>query len=269
MIWLVQIGFFTITLWDLLDILIVGYLLFQIYKLLKGSLGFNIFIGLVLVYCVWWLVGALGMPLLSSILGQFISVGMIALLVLFQPEVRRFLLFVGEGSFQARFKFLDRLIRPTNASENQVNPEKEKNIREIVRASEQMAKTKTGALMIFSESSNLEGVYSSGVLLNADISEQLILSIFSKESPLHDGAMILSGYKISAASCVLPISKRANIPQSLGLRHRAAIGITENIKVLAFVVSEETGQIAYAKNGEVFQNIDAEQMQETLRKYLG
>lgn len=269
MIWLIQIGFFTITFWDLLDILIVGYLLFRIYKLLKGSLGFYIFTGLVLVYCVWWLVGALGMPLLSSILGQFVSVGMIALLVLFQPEVRRFLLLLGEGSFQARFKFLDRLIRPTNSTENQVNPEKEKNIREIVRASEKMAKTKTGALMIFSNSSNLEGLYSSGVMVNSDISKQLILSIFAKDSPLHDGAMILSGTKISAASCVLPVSKRSNIPQSLGLRHRAAIGITENVNVLAFVVSEETGHIAYAQNGEVVQNINSEQMQDMLRKHLG
>ncbi|MCP4440766.1 MAG: TIGR00159 family protein [Aureispira sp.] len=269
MIWLIQIGFLTITFWDLLDILIVGYLIFQIYKLLKGSLGFNIFIGLVLVYCVWWLVGALGMPLLSSILGQFISVGMIALLVLFQPEVRRFLLFVGEGSFQARFKFLDRLIKPTATSTDQVNPEKEKNIREVIRATEQMAKTKTGALMIFSNRSNLEGLYSSGVLLNSEISEQLILSIFAKDSPLHDGAVIFSGDKIRAASCVLPVSKRSNIPQSMGLRHRAAIGISENIKVLAFIVSEETGRIAYARNGEVVQNINPEQMQEILRKYLG
>ena len=120
MLYLIQIGFFTISFWDILDIFIVGFLLFQIYKLLKGSLGFNIFIGLVLVYIAWRVVSVLEMPLLSSILGQFVSVGMIALLVLFQPEVRRFLLFVGQGSLQTRFKFLQRFFKQNHLSENQI-----------------------------------------------------------------------------------------------------------------------------------------------------
>lgn len=259
MLFLVQIGFFTITLWDVLDILIVGYLLFQIYKLLKGSLGFNIFLGLVSIYSLWWIVAALGMPLLSSILGQFISVGMIALLVLFQPEMRRFLLLVGQGSFHARFKFLDRLFASrTNTDFDTHNPEKERLIREILRAIDQMADTKTGALILFAYQGTLEGFYTSGIELKAEISTQLILSVFNKESPLHDGAMIIAQNKILAASCVLPVSESPNIPQKLGLRHRAAVGITEVSNAIAIVVSEETGKISYIRSGQITPNVQTE-----------
>ena len=226
MIPLIQIGFFTITIWDVLDVLIVGFLLFQVYKLLKGSLGFNIFIGLVLVYIAWRLVSILEMPLLSSILGQFVSVGMIALLVLFQPEVRRFLLFVGQGSLQTRFKFLERFFKP-NQGVGGRTVEREKTIRAITRAIEQMANKKVGALMVFTNSLNLEGLYSSGIMIDGKVTTQLILSIFNKESPLHDGAVIIKDGKIIAASCVLPVSNSPNIPQRLGLRHRAAIGISD------------------------------------------
>lgn len=263
-IYLIQIGFFNITLWDILDILIVGYLLYQIYKLLRGSLGFNIFLGLVFIYILWWLVSALGMPLLTTILGQFISVGMIALLILFQPEVRRFLLFVGQGSLQSRF--VERLLNRTNTTSD---PQKEKAIREIIRASEEMAGDKTGALLLVSMGAGLEGYYSSGVMLNAEISTPLLLSIFNKNSPLHDGATIISSKQVIAASCVLPVSDRPGIPQSLGLRHRAAIGITEATNVVAFIISEESGQISFARRGEIIQNISGEQMGKLLRKAIG
>lgn len=269
MLYLIQIGFFTITFWDILDILIVGFLLFQVYKLLKGGLGFSIFLGLVLVYIAWRIVSVLQMPLLSSILGQFVSVGMIALLILFQPEVRRFLLFVGQGSLQTRFKFLDRILRVKQDGKTDVfNLQREQTIREIVRATEQMSLTKTGALMVFTNLPNLEGLYSSGVMIDGNISTQLILSIFSKESPLHDGAMILKDSKIIAASCVLPISDHPNIPQRLGLRHRAAVGISENTNVLAFIVSEETGKIAYARSGEVIEDVSLSKMRQILEKVL-
>jgi diadenylate cyclase len=264
LIFLIQIGFLTVTLWDILDILIVGYLLYQIFKLLRGSLGFNIFLGLVFIYVLWWLVSALGMPLLTTILGQFISVGMIALLILFQPEVRRFLLFVGQGSLQSQF--VERLLNRANTTSD---PQKEKSIREIIRASEEMAADKVGALMLISLGAGLEGYYSSGVMLNAEVSTQLLLSIFNKHSPLHDGATIISGNQVVAASCVLPVSDRPGIPQSLGLRHRAAIGITEATNVVAFIISEETGQISFARRGEIVQNISSEQMGKLLRKTIG
>ncbi|MDC0230602.1 diadenylate cyclase CdaA, partial [Aureispira] len=244
MIYLIQIGFFTISFWDLLDILIVGVLLYYVYKLLKGSLGFNIFVGLVLVYISWRVVSVLEMPLLSSILGQFVSIGMIALLILFQPEVRRFLVFVGQGSLKSRFKFLDRFFKQGEVAEIR-SIQREKTIREITRAVEQMATDKTGSLIVLTSSQNLDGYYSSGVILDGNVSQQLILSVFSKNSPLHDGAMIIKDGKVIAASCVLPLSHRPNIPQRLGLRHRAAVGISENTNVLAFVVSEETGKISF------------------------
>lgn len=260
---LIQIGFINVTLWDVLDVLIVGYLLFQIYKLLKGSLGFNIFLGLVLIYVLWWTVGALGMPLLSTILGQFISVGMIALLIVFQPEVRRFLIFVGQGSLHKHL--FEKIFGDVNA----VNPQKEKAVREIAKAAEVMAAEKTGALILVSLGSGLEGLYSSGVMMNADVSAQLLLSIFNKYSPLHDGATIISGTEIIASSCVLPVSDRPGIPQELGLRHRAAIGITEAANVVAFIVSEETGHISFARRGEILQNITVEQMLKLLKKAMG
>lgn len=267
MIYLIQIGFFTITFWDVLDIIIVGFLLFQIYKLLKGSLGFNIFIGLVLVYIAWRIVSVLEMPLLSSILGQFVSVGMIALLILFQPEVRRFLLFVGQGSLQTRFKFLQRFFKQNQALDN-INIFKEQIIKSVTTAVEKMAATKTGALLVFTNSPNLEGLYSSGVMVNGNVSAQLILSIFNKDSPLHDGAMIIKDGKIVAASCVLPVSDRPDIPQRLGLRHRAAIGISENTNIMVFVISEETGKISYARGGEIIENIAISKMRQLLEKIL-
>lgn len=268
MLYLLQIGFLTVTLWDLLDVLIVGYLLFQLYKLLKGSLGFNVFLGLLSVYVVWWLVTVLEMPLLSSILGQFISVGMIALLVLFQPELRRFLILVGQGSLNARFRFLERFFKPRVSDKEVSTPEKENLIREILRALDDMAHARTGALLLFAHNSNLEGLYTSGIALDAQVSTQLILSIFNKESPLHDGAMIIAEGRIVAASCVLPVSERRDIPQKLGLRHRAAIGITEAVPIIAVVVSEETGRISYVRNGQITTDVATEWLHKVFIKIM-
>ncbi|MGH1334746.1 MAG: diadenylate cyclase CdaA [Aureispira sp.] len=266
MLYLIQIGFFTITIWDVLDILIVGFLLYKIYNLLKGSLGFNIVVGLVLVYVVWRLVFILEMPLLSSILGQFVSIGVIALLILFQPEVRRFLLLVGQGSLQTRYKFLQRFINQSpTANQNLL---REQAIQAIVRAAEQMAISQTGALIVFTNASNLEGLYSSGVTINGMVSTQLLLSIFNKDSPLHDGAVIIKDNTVIAASCVLPVSERPDIPQRLGLRHRAAIGISENTTLTVFVISEETGRITYAQKGSILEDISSSKMRSLLEKVL-
>ena len=268
MLYLIQIGFLTVTIWDVLDVLIVGYLLFQVYKLLKGSLGFNIFLGLVAVYVVWWLVSTLNMPLLSNLLGQFTSVGVLALLVLFQPELRRFLTMLGQGSIKARFNFLQKLMTWGRKELDIVAPEKENMIREILRALDLMSEYKTGALMLFAYNTNMEGLYSSGIELDAKISTELILSIFNKESPLHDGAVIISDNKIIAASCVLPVSERSDIPQKFGLRHRAAVGISEVAPIVALVVSEETGQIAYVRNGQLTPNVQTEWLHKVLLTLL-
>jgi uncharacterized protein (TIGR00159 family) len=263
MIFLLQIGFMNITFWDVLDVLIVGFLLFQIYRILRGSLGFNIFLALVLIWILWWLVESLGMPLLSSILRQFINVGIIALLIVFQPEVRRFLILVGQGSLQNQFltKLLGRDLSPWT-------PQKEKILSEILKAIEQMSTEKTGALILISHHNTLEGLYSSGIMVNAEVSAQLLISIFNKNSPLHDGATIISGNQIVAASCVLPVSDRPGIPQEMGLRHRAAIGITESSNSFAIIISEESGQVSYSKGREISQNIEMDQMIKILKKTI-
>ena len=247
MIYLFQIGFLPVRIWDILDILIVGYLIYQIYKLLRGSVAFNIFIGFMLIYIVNWLVGILKMDLLSSILGQLVSVGVIMLLIIFQPEVRRFLLFIGDSTIRQRSNFLSRLL-DKNWSES---AERQLHIQSVKSAILSMSKSRTGALIIFANNLNLEFFANSGVKLDSKISQQLIESIFSKDSPLHDGAMVISRDKIHAASCVLPVSSNNDLPANVGLRHRAGLGATENTNVSAFIVSEENGKISFAHEGQL------------------
>ena len=247
MFYLFQIGFLPVRIWDILDIVIVGYLIYQIYKLLRGSVAFNIFIGFILIYVVNWLVSILEMDLLSSILGQLVSVGVLMLLIIFQPEVRRFLLFIGDSTIRQRSNFLSRLL-DKNWSES---TDRQAYILSIKTAILNMSKTRTGALIIFANNLNLEFFANSGVKLDSKISQQLIESIFSKDSPLHDGAMVISRDKIHAASCILPVSTNTNLPTTAGTRHRAGVGVTENTNLSAFIVSEENGQISFAHEGEL------------------
>ena len=261
MIPLLSIGFLTISIWDVFDIAIVGYLLYQVYKLLKGSLAFNIFIGVVLIYVTWWLVTRLEMSMLSLILGQLVSVGVILLLIVFQPEVRRFLLFLGKSTLRRRDNFFTRYFNKTlNLSEGY-----EKGVQSILNAIEIFTKSKTGALMIFTDNPDAEQIPNIGVRIDAEISTPLLESIFQKESPLHDGAVVISGGKVYAASSILPVSESGTLPQEVGLRHRAAVGITEGTKVLSLIVSEETGYISYARNGQLKRNITLEELKKILK----
>jgi len=245
---LFNIGFLPIRIWDILDILIVGYLMYQIYKLLKGNIAFNISIGVLTMYVVWWLVNQLGMDLLSAVLDQFVNVGVIIIIIIFQPEVRRFLLFLGNTTLRQRFLLLRRMFddQPRQASED-----KQRYVKAIKEALLRLAQNHTGALILLTKDFNLVGLTSSGVAIDAHISEALIVSIFNKESPLHDGAMLITKGKIHAASCVLPVSDNPDIPKQLGLRHRAAVGITEKAAVAVFVVSEETGGISFVYEGQL------------------
>ena len=245
MIPLFHIGFLPVRILDILDILIVGYLMYHIYKLLRGSVAFNIFIGFMLIYVVNWLVHLLEMNLLASILGQLVSVGVLMLLIIFQPEVRRFLLFIGDSTLRQRSNFFSRLIDRNKL----VGPDRQQHLQVIKAAITSMSKSKTGALIIFANNLNLEFFADSGIPLNAAISQQLIESVFSKDSPLHDGAMVISRDIIKAASCILPVSSSNNLPPNTGLRHRAGVGVTENTNVAAFIVSEENGEISFAQGG--------------------
>jgi len=261
---LFKIGFLPVRIWDVIDILIVGYLMYQIYRLLKGNIAFNIFIGVLTLYVVWWLVNQLQMDLLEAILRQFVSVGVIIIVIIFQQEIRRFLLFLGNSTLRQRSQFLGRML------DRNMEPAEEldRHVRAIKSAILRMSRTKTGALIVLMQDVMLDGILNSGIDLGADISEQLLESIFNKASPLHDGAVMVNQGKILAASCILPVSENPNLPKSAGLRHRAAVGITERFGVAAFIVSEETGYISYAFDGRLYRKLNEDRLLELLRKHI-
>jgi uncharacterized protein (TIGR00159 family) len=259
-----EIGFLPITIWDLLDVVIVGFLLFQSYKLLRGSVAINIFTGVVTLIVLSWIVRSLNMELLSSIIGLLISTGVLILIIVFQPEVRRFLLLLGNNTLRQRSKFLDSLF-DREGSDNQGNRESAEQLKKALLS---MSKRKEGALIILNKKANLEGIVQTGVQINADISRPLLENIFFKNSPLHDGAMLIENDKIIAAGCILPLSDSVDLPQSVGLRHRAAVGITERTEVAAFVVSEETGTISLAVNGKLYRRLSKEKVEELVDLHL-
>lgn len=223
----------------------VGLLLYAVYRLLRGSIALNIVVGIILLYVLWGIVGILEMPLLSEILGQFVSVGFIALIIIFQPEIRRFLLYIGNTTLRGRAGILGKYLK-TNVREG-----REKNIKQIGDAILNMASEKVGALIVLPKHLNIEGYTDSGQIIDAKITEELIRSIFNKYGPLHDGAMVIYAGKIHAVSCVLPISSNPSLPPGLGLRHRAGLGSSENSDTVALIVSEETGDISVARKGRL------------------
>ena len=228
---------------DFVDIFLVATLLYYFYKLIKGTVAINIFIGIAILYLIWLLTKSLEMNLLSELLGKFLGLGVLALIIVFQQEIRRFLLMIGSTKFNPAGNFLLKI--------GFKQPEqKETNVAAIVKAAERLSETKTGALIIFKKNSNLDFLKTSGDQMNIEINTPIIESIFFKNSPLHDGAIIIEGNKITATRTVLPISGEIKLPQTYGLRHRAAVSITQNTDALALVVSEETGKISFLKNGK-------------------
>ncbi len=263
MLQFIDIGFLPITIWDVLDIFIVGYLIYRVYKLLRGSIAFNIFIGVVALYVVWWLVRALNMDLLASILNQFVNVGVLMIIIIFQPEVRRFLLFVGSTTLKGRTDFFNKLFNHEND-----NTSTYKMIHEIQMAAFNLSKTKTGALIVFSTHANVEGFANSGVEIDAKVTAPLIQSIFFKDSPLHDGAVVISNNKIKVAGAVLPVSGNINLPKGLGLRHRAGLSTAIDSDVVTLIISEETGKISIARDGELLHLKDTFELENKLKFYL-
>jgi len=229
---------------DIIDILLVAFLMYQIYLLIKGSIAIYIFITVLAFWALWWLVKD-NLILLGSILGQIISVGVIAVIVVFQPELRRFLVLFGTRYLSKSGITLDNLF-PSSSSLKRDLP-----INAIVKACINMAKNRTGALIVIKRKSPLDVYEQSGDILEAMISSRLIESVFNKYSPLHDGAMIISIDKIRAARCVLPVSDNFELPANYGLRHRAAIGLTEETDALVIIISEETGEISLAEAGRI------------------
>ncbi len=249
-----------LSLLDLVDILLVAYLFYELYKLIRGTAAINIFIGILAIYLIWKLVRALEMTLLSEILGQFISVGVIALIVVFQPEIRRFLLLLGTPGFirkkPKRFMFWK--INLLNENILSIDP--------ILQACQRMSNNKTGALIVIARKNELQTFVNTGIMLDASISTPLIETVFYKNNPLHDGAMIIIDNKIRAAKCILPVSGNRNISNDLGLRHRSAIGITEQSDAITIVVSEQTGKISYCKMGHLTNDIQPAQLKNLLEE---
>ena len=243
---------------EIIDILLVTILIYQLYKLVKGTVAINIFIGLASIYLLWKMVSAFHFQLLSEILGQFIGVGVIILAIIFQQELRKFLMIIGKGKILKNKGFLK--FKFSTQKDNILN------ISAIVKACKHMAQTKTGAIIIITQIDDLSIFCESGVEMNAEISTQMIESIFYKNSPLHDGAAIIRNNKIVSASSVLPISNSSEFPERLGMRHRSAVGITEESDAIAIIVSEETGEISYVQEGELFTKRTTIQLEHFLNK---
>ena len=239
-----RFDFLDISFTDVLDILLVALLLYYLYKLLKGTVAINIFIGIVIFYLIWKVTDILNLDVLSNILGKFISVGFFALIVVFQQEIRKFLLLIGSSNFASKrnviryFKFF-----------NQDQAVIKVDLTALLTASEKMANEKTGAIIVLERGNNLDFIKNTGDEANIELSTQMLETIFFKNSPLHDGAIIIKENQIIATRVVLPVSDSTAIPSKFGLRHRAGFGISEKTDALVLVISEQSGEISYIKDG--------------------
>ena len=261
MIFLFNIGFLEIGWGDVIDIILVSILLYQVYKLMRGSVAVKIFLGFLSLYLLYLVVKALQMELLTNILGEFMGVGFLAAIILFQQEIRKFLLLIGRTT-----AFNDDIFKGLpwrkNAKTSDIN------ITPIIEASKSLSATNMGALIVLSKGSELKFYVESGDLIDAVISKRLLTSIFNKYSPLHDGAVIIHNKRISAARCILPVTERENLPAQFGLRHRAAIGMSEVTDTLIVVVSEETGKISAVRNGFIYHNLSPLELRKKINAYL-
>ena len=253
---------FPITILDIIDIVLVAIILYQMYRLIRGTTALSIFLGIFIVYLFWLIVRALEMELISSIMGQVIGVGVIALIIVFQQEIRRFLLLIGTRYFGKRSFSFEKLF----SSGSKVSGERLLFIEEIVRAVETMAETKTGALIVIARRGTLDLYSGGGEVLNAKINSELLQSIFFKNSPLHDGAVLIEAGKILAARVPLPANDNPNLPPRFGMRHRAAMGISEQTDSFVIVVSEERGKISVADGGAVTENLKPNDLRQLLSK---
>lgn len=246
----------------MIDIALVAALLYRVYRLLKGSVAIKIFLGFLSLYLIYLLVSALKMELLSIILGQFMGVGVIAAIIIFAPEFRKFLLILGRSSIFSDDSVWKDLLFFWRKKDNSAF-----NISPIIDAAKVLAGSNTGALIVISSTVELKFYAESGDILDAELSKRLLISIFNKQSPLHDGAVIIHRGRIKAARCILPVTER-EVPAQFGLRHRAGIGMSEATDALILVISEESGQISMAKNGKVLHNLSFQEVREIINDYL-
>ena len=247
---------------DFIDIFCVALMLYYIYRLMKESRSLNVFIGILIFIIMWLFVSqVLEMRLLGSIMDKLVSVGVIAIIILFQEEIRKFLYNLGTHH---KVKSIVRLFS-SGDKKDKVDME---SIMPIVMACKNMSKCKVGALIVIERLTPLDDIVETGDVIDANINQRLIENIFFKNSPLHDGAMVISKKRIRAAGCILPVSHNFDIPKELGLRHRAAMGISQDSDAIAVVVSEETGRISVALRGQFHLRLSAEQLESILTREL-
>ena len=244
---------------DALDILLVATLIYYIYKLLKGTVAINIFLGIAFIFLIWKITQILKMEMLSNILGYLLSGGVIALIIVFQQEIRKFLLMIGTTNVTSRTQFLKQL----KFLKSEITLETDSDT--LLNACKKMSKTKTGALIVIERTNSLDFLIKTGDKMNAEINEVLLESIFYKNSPLHDGATIIRDNYVVATRVILPISDSINIPSRFGLRHRAAFGVSEKTDAVCLLVSEETGEISYIKDGSFELYADYNELVEKLK----
>jgi uncharacterized protein (TIGR00159 family) len=243
---------------DAIDILLVAFFLYQIYRVMKQSGTLTVFGGVVSVIIVWILVSkVLEMRLMGAILDMVISVGFVVIVILFQDEIRRFLLALGSNS---GWKFLSKLFSKKDDDAGR----KDKYIAPVVLACMNMARKKTGALIVIQKQIDLTMFIHTGEMFDSDVNARLIENIFFKNSPLHDGALIIVNNRINAASCILPVAHNANIPKEMGLRHRSGLGIAKETDAVVIIISEERGTITVAQNGKLSLPLTAEELHQIL-----
>ena len=257
-----EFDFLKITWIDGIDILLVAILIYYIYSLIRNTLAVNLILGMFIILLVYYLVTGLHMTLLSTIINKFMSVGILALVIIFQPEIRRFLLHIGKNTFLQRNKTWWRYLFGSKDLER----DNLLRIKPIIDACKSMKKNRTGALIVFVKFYDDELFTKSGEIMDAKISKRLLESIFQKYSPLHDGAVVIAENKIKSASCILPLTDNDKLPTQFGLRHRAGIGVTEITDAVAIIISEETGEIAYVKQGRVRMDVPLGELEKLLNK---
>ena len=262
MIPLALMGFPTLRVIDVFDIVIVAALAFYIYRMVRGTNVMLIFWALVILLVAWRVADALGMKLLGAILSAIASVGLIALVVIFQPEIRKFLLFLG-----TKTQLNESLWKRLQFWRHQQQRGQGVNYEAYINACMHMSQSKTGALIVFKRQNEVEELVNTGERIDALASSALIEALFFKNSPLHDGAVIAHGNNLLAARCILPVTSRIDIDPNLGLRHRSAIGVTEQLDVLSVIVSEETGAISYALGGTIHHDVTPVELRQALEKY--
>ncbi|MBR6250079.1 MAG: diadenylate cyclase CdaA [Bacteroidales bacterium] len=245
---------------DIIDVLIGAYIMYAVYKLVKGTVAMNIIISIIAFMATWFIVKQLKMNMLSVIFDSFMNVGLLALIIIFQQEVRQFLVMLGSRYDFLRRNFLSKVMNESEA------PQQLLYVNAVSKACENMSRTHTGALIVFTRNATLNEIKSTGEEINAAFSQQLIETIFFKNTPLHDGAMIVDKNHILAAGCILPVSHNMDIPKQFGLRHRSALGITEETDAVAVVVSEETGNITVFQGGQYTMINSAIELGEYLEK---